>query len=183
MTIAATRTHSSDIQGSARPGGNIPTLAAVGLSKAYGQITVLSDVTLDIYAGEVHAIIGENGAGKSTLMKLLSGYTRPTTGQLLLDGTPVDFHDAAAAEAAGVVLVHQEILLAPDLTVAQNFFLGQELSHGFMVDDNAMNERTAEVLTSIGAHCRPQDEVGDLPLQRSGSWLKSVALSCSRERL
>lgn len=141
-----------------------PALAAVGLTKAYGAITVLSDVTLDIRAGEVHAIIGENGAGKSTLMKLLSGYVPPTAGHLLMQGQPIDFADAAAAEAAGVVLVHQEILLAPDLTVAENLFLGRELTRGIMVDDRAMNRRTADVLASVGAHCSPRDRVGDLPL-------------------
>ncbi|MGA0542223.1 sugar ABC transporter ATP-binding protein [Neotabrizicola sp. VNH66] len=141
-----------------------PALRAVGLGKTYGTITVLSDVTLDIRPGEVHAIIGENGAGKSTLMKLLSGYVYPTAGQLFLADTPVDFSSAVAAEAAGVVLVHQEILLAPDLTVAENLFLGRELTRGPMVDDRAMNRRTAEVLASIGAHCRPGDPVGSLPL-------------------
>ncbi|NYT60011.1 sugar ABC transporter ATP-binding protein [Alcaligenaceae bacterium] len=141
-----------------------PTLATAGLSKAYGPITVLSAVTLDIYKGEVHAIIGENGAGKSTLMKLLAGYVSPTAGQLIMNGQAVEFADAAAAEAAGVVLVHQEILLAPDLTVAENLFLGRELSRGIMVDDRAMNRRTTDVLASIGAHCGPRDLVGDLPL-------------------
>jgi ribose transport system ATP-binding protein len=141
-----------------------PALAAAGLSKAYGAITVLSDVTLDIRAGEVHAIIGENGAGKSTLMKLFSGYAAPTAGHLLMQGQPIEFPDAASAEAAGVVLVHQEILLAPDLTVAENLFLGRELTRGVMVDDRAMNRRTADVLASVGAHCSPRDLVGDLPL-------------------
>ncbi len=141
-----------------------PTLATSALSKAYGLITVLSAITLDIHAGKVHAVIGENGAGKSTLMKLLSGYISPTEGRLLLDGQPIQFTNAAAAEAAGVVLVHQEILLADDLTVAENLFLGRELTRGFMVDDRAMNRRTAEVLSSIGAHCDPRDLVGDLPL-------------------
>jgi ribose transport system ATP-binding protein len=141
-----------------------PALAAAGLTKTYGAITVLSDVTLDIRAGEVHAIIGENGAGKSTLMKLLSGYAPPTAGHLLMQGQPIEFPDAASAEAAGVVLVHQEILLAPDLTVAENLFLGRELTRGVMVDDRAMNRRTADVLASVGAHCSPRDLVGDLPL-------------------
>jgi ribose transport system ATP-binding protein len=141
-----------------------PTLATSALSKAYGLITVLSAITLDIHAGKVHAVIGENGAGKSTLMKLLSGYISPTEGRLLLDGQPIQFTNAAAAEAAGVVLVHQEILLADDLTVAENLFLGRELTRGFMLDDRAMNRRTAEVLSSIGAHCDPRDLVGDLPL-------------------
>ena len=142
----------------------MPTLVAEGLAKAYGPITVLSDVTLDICAGEVHAIIGENGAGKSTLMKLLSGYVRPTTGHLFMSGLPVDFTNVAAAEAAGVVLVHQEILLAPALTVAENLFLGRELSRGVMVDDRAMNQRAAEVLDSIGALCDPRDRVEELSL-------------------
>lgn len=141
-----------------------PTLAAAGLAKAYGPITVLSDVTLDIRAGEVHAVIGENGAGKSTLMKLLSGYARPTEGHIEMAGQPVAFTNSAAAEVAGVVLVHQEILLAPDLTVAENLFLGRELRRGIMVDDRAMNQRAAAILASIGAHCGPRDRVGDLPL-------------------
>lgn len=141
-----------------------PALRAEGLGKSYQAITVLTDVTLDIHAGEVHAIIGENGAGKSTLMKLLSGHVRPTAGQLSMTGQPADFEDAVAAEAAGVVLVHQEILLAPDLTVAENLFLGRELTRGLMVDDRTMNRRASETLASIGAHCHPRDRVGDLPL-------------------
>lgn len=143
---------------------NPPVLQAVGLTKAYGPVTVLSDVTLDIRSGEVHAIIGENGAGKSTLMKLLAGYVPPTSGHLIADGEPAVFANAAAAEDAGVVLVHQEILLAPDLTVAENLFLGRELSRGVMIDDRAMNRIAYNRLSSIGAHCHPDDRVGDLPL-------------------
>ncbi|MHC8944266.1 sugar ABC transporter ATP-binding protein [Advenella incenata] len=157
--LASSMAPPADMSASAQP-----TLATSALSKAYGLITVLSAITLDIHAGKVHAVIGENGAGKSTLMKLLSGYISPTEGRLLLDGQPIQFTNAAAAEAAGVVLVHQEILLADDLTVAENLFLGRELTRGFMVDDRAMNRRTAEVLSSIGAHCDPRDLVGDLPL-------------------
>lgn len=141
-----------------------PVLHAETLTKAYGPITVLSDVTLDIRAGEVHAIIGENGAGKSTLMKLLSGHAEPTGGTLSMAGARVAFADAVEAEDAGIVLVHQEILLAPDLTVAQNLFLGRELSGLFAVDDKRMNRRTAEVLGRVGSMARPTSRVGDLPL-------------------
>lgn len=139
-------------------------LQADGLGKTYGPITVLSDITLDIRAGEVHAIIGENGAGKSTLMKLLSGHVAPTAGQISMDGRPVQFRNAVAAEHAGIVLVHQEILLAADLTVAENLFLGRELGPGPMVNDRAMNRRTAELLERVGSTARPRDRVGDLPL-------------------
>ena len=147
-----------------QPALPLPAMQAAGLCKAYGPITVLTDIALDIRAGEVHAIIGENGAGKSTLMKLLSGHVLATAGQLTMAGQPVEFADAVAAEAAGVVLVHQEILLAGDLTVAENLFLGRELTRGPMVDDRAMNRRAAEILASIGAHCHPRDPVGGLPL-------------------
>ena len=139
-------------------------LHARDLSKSYGPIEVLRGITLDIRAGEVHAIIGENGAGKSTLMKLLSGHARPTRGQLSMHGEDVEFTGAVQAEAAGIVLVHQEILLASHLTVAQNLFLGRELSHWFAVDDRAMNRRTAEVLAQVGSTASPTDVVGDQPL-------------------
>ena len=139
-------------------------LRAEGLSKDYGPITVLSGVTLDIRKGEVHAIIGENGAGKSTLMKMLSGHIAPTEGFLEMSGTKVAFADAVQAENAGIVLVHQEILLAADLTVAQNLFLGRELSRGLSVDDRAMNRRTAEVLARVGCTARPTTIVGTMPL-------------------
>jgi len=134
------------------------------LGKTYGQITVLSDVTLDVRTAEVHAIIGENGAGKSTLMKLLSGHVAPTEGHLLLDGAPIAFRNAVEAEDAGIVLVHQEILLAADLTVAENLFLGREVGRGFMIDDRSMNRRTAELLARVGSTARPRDRVCDLPL-------------------
>lgn len=139
-------------------------LQADGLGKTYGPITVLSAITLDIRAGEVHAIIGENGAGKSTLMKLLSGHVAPTAGHISMDGRPVQFRNAVEAEHAGIVLVHQEILLAADLTVAENLFLGRELGPGPMVNDKAMNRRTAELLQRVGSSARPRDRVGDLPL-------------------
>ncbi|ORE95148.1 ABC transporter-like protein [Aurantimonas sp. 22II-16-19i] len=139
-------------------------MQAEGLGKTYGSITVLSDVTIDILPGEVHAVIGENGAGKSTLMKLLSGHARPTAGHLMVDGVPIDFADAAEAEAAGIVLVHQEILLAADLTVAENVFLGRELGRGWLADDRAMDRRTAAVLARVGSTAHPRARVGDLPL-------------------
>jgi ribose transport system ATP-binding protein len=139
-------------------------LRVEGLCKAYGAITVLSDVTLDIQAGTVHAVIGENGAGKSTLMKLLSGYAAPSAGRMVMEGQALAFADAVAAENAGIVLIHQEILLAADLTVAQNLFLGREITRGWTVDDREMNRRTAQLLARVGSTAGPRDRVGGLPL-------------------
>lgn len=142
----------------------MPVLKIEDLGKTYGAITVLSGVGMDIRAGEIHAIIGENGAGKSTLMKLLSGHVQPTAGQIVLEGQPVSFADAVAAEREGIVLVHQEILLANDLTVAENLFLGRETGPWWTVDDRKMNQRSREVLRRIGSTVRPRDLVRDLPL-------------------
>src|SRR4051794_5546199 len=89
-----------------------PVRRATNLAKQYGPVTVLSGVTLDIMPGEIHAIIGENGAGKSTFMRLLSGYAEPSQGSLTMGGRQVKFTKPDQAQHAGIVLVHQEILLA-----------------------------------------------------------------------
>jgi ribose transport system ATP-binding protein len=142
----------------------VPTLEARGLSKSFGPVEVLSDVSLTVRPGEVHAIIGENGAGKSTLMKILAGNHQPTRGEILIDGQPVHFAGPVDAESRGIVLVHQEILLAPDLTVAQNIYLGRELPKGLTVDDKAMNEGAAQALRGLGADIDPKTIVGNLSI-------------------
>ena len=105
-------------------------LKPITSSKRSVPVRVLDDVSLTLEKGEVHAILGENGAGKSTLMKLLSGYLKPTEGTLTLDGREVSFRRSRDAEAQGVVLIHQEINLADDLTVEENIFLGVEHHRG-----------------------------------------------------
>ncbi len=139
-------------------------LEARGLSKSFGPVEVLHDVNLTVRPGEVHAIIGENGAGKSTLMKILAGNHAPTRGEILIDGQPVQFSGPVDAEHRGIVLVHQEILLAPDLTVAQNIYLGRELPKGLTVDDRAMNEGAAKALADLGAEIDPRAIVGRLSI-------------------
>lgn len=133
----------------------VPVLAAAGLSKSFGSIEVLSGIALDLRAGEVHAIIGENGAGKSTLMKILAGHLQPSQGTLSIDGHEVKFTGPVDAEQRGIVLVHQEILLAPHLTVAQNIFLGREIRRGLTLDDRTMNRRAAEAVHELGADVEP----------------------------
>ena len=127
-----------------------PVLEAVALSRSFGPIEVLSDVSIGVRAGEVHAIIGENGAGKSTLMKILSGHLAPSRGAIKLDGSAVELKGPVDAERRGIVLVHQEIMLAPDLSIAENMFLGRELWRGLTLDDAEMNRRAAEAMRVFG---------------------------------
>lgn len=126
--------------------------------------TVLHNVSLNFRRGEVHAIIGENGAGKSTLMKILGGYLIATQSQLTLAGSGVQFSSPKEAEKAGIVLVHQEILLAPHLTVAQNIFLGRELRRGVLVDDAKMNAETTVALAELGCMASPTERVENLSI-------------------
>lgn len=142
----------------------VPVLRAERLGKEFGGVTVLSDVTLDIRPGEIHAIIGENGAGKSTLMRLLSGYLRPSEGGLAMDGAPISFESPAHAQAVGIALVHQEILLAEALTVSENIFIGREITRFGQLDERAMREITAAKLAEIGCRVSPRDRVGDISL-------------------
>jgi ribose transport system ATP-binding protein len=142
----------------------VPVLQAERVSKAFGPNKVLDGVSLRLEPGRVHAVIGENGAGKSTLMRILGGHLQPSDGELLWEGAPIRFAGPFAAEQQGVVLIHQEILLADDLTVAQNLFLGREKRRGLLVDDAAMRERTAQVMAELGARISPDAETGALSL-------------------
>ncbi|MDQ0134661.1 ribose transport system ATP-binding protein [Neorhizobium galegae] len=141
-----------------------PVLRAEGMAKQYGPVTVLSEVTLDVLPGEIHAIIGENGAGKSTFMRVLSGYAEPTSGTLFMAGHEVRFSRPEQAQNAGIVLVHQEILLADGLTVAENLFLGRELMRGMLVDDRTMRRLAREKLAELGCTVSPNALVRDISL-------------------
>ncbi len=139
------------------------TLEAVDVVKAFGGPPVLRNVTIDVRAGEVHAIVGENGAGKSTLVNLLAGVLRPDAGAIQLDGTPVRFEAPRDAALAGIHLVHQELALLPQASVVENVFLGGELAgRGGLLAWRTMRRRTAEVLARLGATARPGDRVSTL---------------------
>src|SRR3712207_1022357 len=139
-------------------------LRAENISKSFGPIEVLSGIALELRPGEVHAVIGENGSGKSTLMRVLSGHLPPTRGALFFVEAPVTFSNPVEAEHRGIVLVHQEILLAEDLTVAQDLFLGREVRRGGFVDDRAMRARAAAALAELGANIAPDAEVRRLSI-------------------
>jgi ribose transport system ATP-binding protein len=139
-------------------------LEARHLSKSFGPVEVLSDVSVGLRPGEVHAIVGENGAGKSTLMKILAGHLAPSGGTVVFDGQPVVFRGPVDAEHRGIVLVHQEILLAPHLTVAQNIFMGRELRRGIIVDDREMNRQAGDAVRALGADIDPTVVVSRLSI-------------------
>nr|WP_244464821.1 sugar ABC transporter ATP-binding protein [Martelella endophytica] len=139
-------------------------MQAERLTKSFGPIEVLHGIDLTVRAGEIHAVIGENGAGKSTLMRLLAGNLQPSAGTLSIDGKPITFDNPVQAEAAGIVLVHQEILLAPDLTVAQNIFLGRELRRGLAVNDRVMNAEARRAVKELGADIHPETPVSRLSI-------------------
>ncbi|HTT92106.1 MAG TPA: ATP-binding cassette domain-containing protein [Acidimicrobiales bacterium] len=130
-------------------------LASVSISKAYGHVQALNDVSVDVHRGEVVAIFGDNGAGKSTLAKCLCGVTEPDSGRIESESGPVVLHSIRDAEALGITAVHQDLALAPDLTVLENMFLGHELVRtGWpglfgVVARRAMAERSAEALAGL----------------------------------
>ena len=101
-------------------------IEARGISKQFGGVEVLSDVDLDLHAGEIHALLGENGAGKSTFAKILAGVHRPTRGTLKLNGTPIEVSSPIAAQKLGIALIHQEPVSFPDLSVAENIVMGRQ---------------------------------------------------------
>ena len=137
-----------------------PVLAAIEVGKAFPGVIALSGVSAEVRAGEVLAVVGENGAGKSTLMKVLAGVYQPDSGRLELDGKPAAFPSARAALAAGVVLIHQELNLAENLSVAENLFLGRELTSAgplALLDRRPMLDAGAGMLARVGL---PADLLG-----------------------
>jgi rhamnose transport system ATP-binding protein len=140
-----------------------PVLRLRGIAKLFPGVKALSGVDLDLYPGQVTALIGENGAGKSTIVKVLTGIYQPDEGTIELNGRPVRFPSADAAAKAGVTAIHQETVLFDDLTVAENIWLGHApRSHWGLIDRKAMRTGAARLLDSIGAKIDPLARLGDL---------------------
>ncbi|MFB6710667.1 MULTISPECIES: sugar ABC transporter ATP-binding protein [unclassified Streptomyces] len=133
-----------------------PVLALSDVSKSFGAVRALQDVSLSLRPGEVHALAGENGAGKSTLIKTLAGVHRPDGGQVLLDGRPVVFHGPADARAAGIAVIYQEPTLFPDLSIAENIFMGRRPRRGLgRIDHRAVREATEGLMRRLGVDLSP----------------------------
>jgi rhamnose transport system ATP-binding protein len=126
-----------------------PAVALRGISKAFGPTQALSDVTLELRAGEVHALVGENGAGKSTLVKILAGIHAPDSGSIELAGEPVVLKGPAHARDLGIAVVHQEPRLFPDLSVAENVFMGHVPTGPFGVDWRSMRRQAEAIFSGL----------------------------------
>jgi rhamnose transport system ATP-binding protein len=133
-----------------------PILVLRHATKAFGAVHALLDGSIELFPGEVHALVGENGAGKSTLVKILAGVYQPDAGELIVDGKEVTLHGPAVAHAAGIAVIYQEPALFPDLTVAENMFIGrQPLRAGRLIDRRAMRAETAAIFDRLGVQLDP----------------------------
>ncbi|MCK9988489.1 MAG: ribose transport system ATP-binding protein [Azoarcus sp.] len=142
-----------------------PVLEMRGISKTFPGVRALRDVSLTLYPGEVHSLMGENGAGKSTLMKILSGaYTADEGGEIRIDGQPVVIDGPLSSKALGVAVIYQELTLCASLTVAENIYLGRELRNGGRIDRHGMEAGCAGILERLGASFGPRTLVSDLSI-------------------
>jgi L-arabinose transport system ATP-binding protein len=141
-----------------------PALGFDRVAKEFPGVKALQDVSFEVRPGTVHALMGENGAGKSTLLKILSGAYQPTTGAVTIDGQPRVFHQTSDALAAGVAVIYQELHLVPEMTVAENIFLGHLPQRLGIVDRRALAAEARRHLDLVGEQIDPDTKLGRLPL-------------------
>jgi ribose transport system ATP-binding protein len=145
--------------------GRSPILELREITKAFGGVEALRGVDFALFAGEIHGLVGENGAGKSTLMKIIAGVHPEFSGRFMLDGQLTRFRSTRDAHAAGIAMVHQELSVAPDLTVAENVFLGTQPTNRFgLVQWRRMAREAGEQLARFGIDVDPMSRLGDLPI-------------------
>ncbi|WP_299690395.1 ATP-binding cassette domain-containing protein [uncultured Tateyamaria sp.] len=152
-----------------------PYLRVEKLVKRFGPFTALGGVDLEVYPGEVHALLGDNGAGKSTLIKTLAGVHQPTEGQIYIEGKPVQFRSPRDASAAGIGTVYQDLALNQLMSVTRNFFMGRELKKSFgMLDLDKMNQIAHDEMLKIGIDFSdPTQAVGTM----SGGQRQTLAIA------
>ncbi|HWJ74496.1 MAG TPA: ATP-binding cassette domain-containing protein [Kaistia sp.] len=158
----------------------MPVLEISNVSKHFGAIHALNDVSFSLEPGEVIGLMGDNGAGKSTLVKIIAGNFRPTHGSLKMDGRELVMHKPVEAREHGIEIVHQHLALCDNLTAAANVFLGRELRKGFgpirVLDYGAMYKRAGELFKELKSETRPRD----LVKQMSGGQRQAVAIARTR---
>ena len=132
------------------------------IDKSFPGVHALDHVNFEVKRGEVHALMGENGAGKSTLMKVLTGIYKKDSGTITYEGKETEFHSTREAQDAGVVIVHQELNMVGDLTVAQNIFIGREPKKGFKIDDKKMIEESKKLFEELNIDINPREKMSNL---------------------
>jgi ribose transport system ATP-binding protein len=137
-------------------------LTMKGIDKSFPGVHALDHVDLEVRRGEVHALMGENGAGKSTLMKVLTGIYKKDSGTITYEGKEVEFQNTREAQDAGVVIVHQELNMVGDLTVAQNIFIGREPKKGIRIDDKKMIEDSKKLFDELHIDINPREKMNEL---------------------
>ncbi len=155
-----------------------PLVRVENVVKKFGPFTALNGVSLDIYSGEVHALLGDNGAGKSTLIKILAGVHAPTSGQIYVEGEPVQFRSPRDATAAGIGTVYQDLALNQLMSVTRNFFMGREIFRGLapfgLMRLTDMDRITHDEMIKIGIDISdPGQAVGTM----SGGQRQSLAIA------
>jgi simple sugar transport system ATP-binding protein len=158
----------------------VALLEVRNVSKSFGAIHAVNDISWSVEPGEVVGLMGDNGAGKSTLVKLIAGNFPPSEGEVLVDGEVCHFHKPIQARAKGIEVVYQDLALADNLTAAQNVFLGRELNKGFwpfrVLDKQAMIDRSAKLFDELKSETRPRDLVKKM----SGGQRQAVAIARTR---
>jgi ribose transport system ATP-binding protein len=147
------------------PQGRAPILTLEGIGKSFGGVEALRGIDFALLPGEIHGLVGENGAGKSTLMKIIAGVHADFSGRMLIDGHETRFRSARDARVAGIAMVHQELSVAPELSVAENVFLGAQPTNRLgLVQWRRMAREAGEQLARFGINVDPLTRLGDLPI-------------------
>lgn len=158
----------------------MPVLEVRHVSKNFGAIQALTDVSFQVERGEVVGLMGDNGAGKSTIVKTVAGNFPPSDGEIVVEGEVCHFHQPVQARAKGIEVVYQDLALADNLTAAQNVFLGREIKKGFwpirILDKQAMIDRSAALFKELKSETRPRDLVRKM----SGGQRQAVAIARTR---
>jgi simple sugar transport system ATP-binding protein len=156
------------------------TLTLSGVSKHFGAIQALTDVSLTLRSGEVVGLMGDNGAGKSTLVKIVAGNYPPSSGEMAIEGRSVTFSGPADARSAGIEIVYQDLALCDNLTAAANVYLGRELTKQMgplrLLNYKAMYQRAGELFAELKSETRPRD----LVRRMSGGQRQAVAIARTR---
>ncbi|MFD0693378.1 sugar ABC transporter ATP-binding protein [Paenibacillus sp. GCM10027628] len=160
-------------------------LSMRAISKSFSGVTVLKDINIDLYKGEVHALMGENGAGKSTLMKIMAGIYRPDKGEIMYRGQSIVWHNAMEAREKGISVIHQELKLSPNITIGENVLMGTKFPKNKfgMVDWKKVHERAHFLLKSIGSELDPRAYVSTLSVAQQQMVEIARALSIEAEVL